>query len=105
EQAMNHADDASPTGARLDDPLRGQRGRAGTLIAALSGEPVGRLPGRHDRRGIHARTKVTRDGPPWALVDLGRDEPGRDAWPGRDGLPDLLGRAGDLNFHLDPAAS
>jgi hypothetical protein len=41
----------------------------------------------------------------FARFDLGRDEPGRDSGTRRDGLPDLLGRAGDFDFDLDRSAS
>src|SRR2546430_12260122 len=106
EEAIHHTDEAHTTRPRFDAPL-GCDGRRATPALALRGKHPRRIPGRHGRTGLHARAEVHlhRDWLPVLFFELRRDEPRRNARPRRDGLPDFLRRAGDLDFNLDGTAA
>src|SRR5206468_1512689 len=79
---------------------RHRRRARGDAVSRLR-EAARRIPSRHHRAYLHARTEVVihRHGLPVALVDVGGHEPGRDAWTGGERLPHFLRRAG--GFELD----
>src|SRR5262245_3488494 len=104
EPPMDHADDALPTRSRLDRPLGGDGGGVGShVVRTIGDQSPWRIPGRDLRGGLHARAEVACDGALVSLVDRGGHEPGRHSATRGDGLPDLFGRPGNLDFGLDRA--
>src|SRR5580704_2395133 len=107
EEAMHYAYDACASRARFDAPLVRDDRRARLPTGSFGGPPARRIPCRHVGTGFHARAEVQLhfNGLAVAPFEFSRHEPGRNARPGRDGLPDFFRRAGDFHFDLDGTAS
>src|SRR5438105_1415759 len=104
---MDNADDADTSCARFNAPLGRHRRRVRRPAACLLREYPGLIAGRHHGAYFNARTEVVlhRDGLPFALLDLGWHEPGRNTWTGGEGLPHFLRRAGGFEFDLNGTAT
>src|SRR5579872_7362699 len=98
---MNDPNDASTTRTRLYGPLRCHRRRAGSPSGALRIETAGWVPAGYGGGRLHSRAEggdnLSADLP----IDLAWNEPRGDSRAGCDGIPNLLGRAGDDCFLLD----
>src|SRR4029078_9774878 len=81
-------------------------GRA-TVDLTLPDKHPGRIPRRDGTTDHHVRAELQLhgDGLSVLLFELGRHEPGRNARPGGDGLPDFLRCAGDFEFDLEGTAT
>ena len=103
EAAHHHADDARSSRSGLDEPLGGERDglpRGGPLLRLR--EPARRVPARDAAGALHAVAHVVGEAPALALLHLGGVHPGAEARAGGDRVPDLLGRARDLDLQIDP---
>jgi hypothetical protein len=107
EGAEGDAHDARPAGPGLHEELRRHRGHicagvAGQIgpLGLLIGEAVGRVPAGH-RAGRRLLAHVGDDRPAQPGLQIGRQEPRGDALGRGDGIPHLLGGAGDLDLDLD----
>ena len=106
ERRRHDAHDARPAGAGLDEELADER-RDGTGLLAgdrrdvlLVGEAVRRVPADDVGGGVLG-SHVGHEPAAEALLGLGGQEPGADAGRGGERVPDLLGRAGDLDLELE----
>ncbi len=107
EAAAGDSDDARTAGLGLDEEFRCQRAERIRLLphegcpVLLVDDPARRVPGGDVAVRAHLGAHGEVQGAALALLQFGRQEPGAHALGCRDGLPDLLGGAGNLDAELE----